>query len=68
MKNNTEQNGSDEKYSQAGIIVKIHTNHDGVRETQQSRWGSSRLAYYGDMVIGVKQVLEITTVALRVHN
>ena len=40
MKNNTEQNGSDEKYSQAGIIFKIHTNHDGVRETQQSRWGS----------------------------
>ena len=68
MKNNTEQNGSDEKYSQAGIIVKIHTNHDGVRETQQSRWGSSRLAHYGDMVIGVKQVSGITTVALRVNN
>ena len=68
MKNNTEQNGSDEKYSQAGIIVKIHTNHDGVRETQQSRWGSSRLAHYGDMVIAVKQVSEITTVALRVNN
>ena len=49
MKNNTEQNGSDEKYSQAGIIVKIHTNHDGVRETLQSRWGSSRLAHYGDL-------------------
>ena len=42
MKNNTEQNGSDEKYSQAGIIFKIHTNHDGVR-------GSSRLAHYGDL-------------------
>ena len=27
---NAEQNKNDEKYSQTGIIVKIHTNHDGV--------------------------------------
>ena len=27
------QNRNDEKYSQSGITVKIHTNHDGVRAT-----------------------------------
>ena len=26
----TEQNRNDDKYNQTGIIVKIHTNHDGV--------------------------------------
>ena len=36
FKNDTEQNGSDEKYSQTGIIVKIPSYHDGVRETQRS--------------------------------
>ena len=30
VKNKTEQNRNDEKYNQTGIIVKIHTNHDGV--------------------------------------
>ena len=30
FKNKTEQNRNDEKYNQTGIIVKIHTNHDGV--------------------------------------
>ena len=27
------QNKNDEKYSQIGFTVKMHTNHDGVRET-----------------------------------
>ena len=30
FKNKTEQNRNDEKYNQAGIIVKIHNNHDSV--------------------------------------
>ena len=30
FKNKTQQNGNDENYSQTGITVKIHTNHDGV--------------------------------------
>ena len=29
----TGKNRNDEKYSQSGITVKIHTNHDGVRAT-----------------------------------
>ena len=33
FKNKTEQNRNDKKYSQSGITVKIHTNHDGVRAT-----------------------------------
>ena len=33
FKNKTEQNRNDEKYSQTGITVEVHTNHDGVRAT-----------------------------------
>ena len=44
MFKNTEQNRSDEKYSQTGITFNIHTNHDGVRATQRSCCSPSRLA------------------------
>ena len=33
FKNKTEQNRNDKKYSQSGITIIIHTNHDGVRAT-----------------------------------
>ena len=37
FKNKTEQNRNDKKYSQSGITVIIHTNHDGVRATASER-------------------------------
>ena len=37
FKNKTEQNRNDKKYSQSGITVIIHTNHDGVRATANMR-------------------------------
>ena len=49
FKNKTEQNRNDEKSSQTGITVEIHTNHDGVRATAillRSYAASSSLRYY----------------------
>ena len=46
-KKKTEQNRNDEKYSQTGITVKTHTNHDGVmlRSTAaSSSWRSLIMA------------------------
>ena len=46
FKNKTEQNRND-KYSQTGITVKIHTNHDGIRTTAsmlRSNLASSEIA------------------------
>ena len=47
FKNKTEQNRNDKKYSQSGITVIIHTNHDGVRATAimlRSNVASSEIA------------------------
>ena len=48
-----------EKYSQTGITVKMHTNHDGVRAASSS----SR-----SPVIALKKASEITSTALRVNK
>ena len=42
FKNKTEQNRNDKKYSQSGITVIIHTNHDGVM--LRSKVASSEIA------------------------
>ena len=42
FKNKTEQNRNDKKYSQSGITVIIHTNHDGVMP--RSNVASSEIA------------------------
>ena len=45
--NKTKHKRNDEKYSQTGITVKIHTNHDGVRATAiMLRY--KELAHHGD--------------------
>ena len=47
FKNKTEQNRDDENYSQTGITVKIHTNHDGVMlrsNAASSSWRSPVIA------------------------
>lgn len=49
FKNKAEQNRNDEKYSQTGITVEIHTNHDGVGATAillRSYAASSSWLYY----------------------
>ena len=54
FKNETEQNRNDEKYSQTGITVKIHTHHDGVRTTAIMLRSNADSSSWRSPVIAVK--------------
>ena len=68
FKNKTEQNRNDEKYNQTGIIVKIHTNHDGVWANMIMLKFIAARSSWRSPVITVKQASETTSAALRVKN
>ena len=68
FKNKTEQNRNDEKYNQTGIIVKIHTNHDGVGANMIMLKSIVVSSLWRSPVITVKQASEATSAALRVKK
>ena len=68
VKNKTEQNRNDEKYNQTGIIVKIHTNHDGVWANMTMLKFVAARSSWRSPVITVKQPSETTSAALRVKK
>ena len=68
FKNKTEQNRNDEKYNQTGIIVKIHTNHDGVWANMIMLKSIAVRLSWRSPVITVKQASKATSAALRVKN
>ena len=57
-----------EKYSQTGITVKMHTNHDGVRATAIMLRSIAASSSSPSPVIAQKKVSEITSTALRVNK
>ena len=57
-----------EKYSQTGITVKMHTNHDGVRATAIMLRSIAASSSSRSPVIAQKKVSEITSTALRVNK
>ena len=57
-----------EKYSQTGITVKMHTNHDGVRATVIMLRSIAASSSSRSPVIARKKVSEITSTALRVNK
>ena len=54
------KNRDDEKYSQTGITVKIHSNHVGVRATAIMLGSVAAGSSWRSPVIAIKQALEIT--------
>ena len=60
FKNKTEKKRNDEKYSQTGITVKIHTNHAGVRASAIKLRSIAANLPWRYPAIAVKQALEIT--------
>ena len=64
----TEENKNDKKYSQTGIIVKIHTNHDGVRATAIMLRSIPASLSSQSLVITVKIASEITSASLQVDK
>ena len=59
FKNKKEQNRDDEKYSQTGITVKIHTNHDGVRANIIMLKSIAARSSWRSPVIAVKQAQKL---------
>ena len=57
LKNKTEQNMNDEKYSQTGITVIIHANHDSLRATTIMLWSVTSSSLRWSTVITVRQAL-----------
>ena len=57
-----------EKYSQTGITVKMHTNHDGVRATAIMLRSIAASSSSRSPVIALKKASEITSTALRVNK
>ena len=62
------KNKNDEKYSQTGIIVKIHTNHDGVRATAIMLRSIPASLSSQSLVTAVKIASEITSASLQVDK
>ena len=60
FKNKTEKKRNDEKYSQTGITVKIHTNHAAVRASAIKLRSIAANLSWRYPAIAVKQALEIT--------
>ena len=56
------------KYSQSGMTVKIHTNHDSVRATVIMLRSNAASSSRRSPVMVVKQASEMTSAALRVNN
>ena len=60
-KKKTEKIKTDEKYSQTGITVQIHTNHDSVRMTAIMLRSITTSSSSQSLVITVKIASEITS-------